>query len=123
MVRAAVLSMAPAQSREHSRARPRAPFSAQVRFFEWDHARTVVARDLSAGGIFLRSATPLAEGKLLTLRVELPGVRESFTALARVVRTVRGGPLREAGMGLEFIDVSSHDRRLIDSYVAARTAP
>jgi uncharacterized protein (TIGR02266 family) len=94
-----------------------------VRFFEWDRARTVPARDLSTGGIFLRASAPLPEGKLLTLRVELPGVREAFTALARVVRTVRGGPLRDAGMGLEFIDISSRDRHLIEGYVAARSAP
>jgi uncharacterized protein (TIGR02266 family) len=104
----------------HVRAHARAPFTGAVRYFEWDRARTAQALEISAGGLFLRTPAPLPEGQMLTLRVELPGTRSAFTVLARVVRTVRGGPLRDSGMGLEFLDISAGHRQLIEGYVAAR---
>lgn len=99
----------------------RVPYRESVRYFEWDRARLAHGAELSAGGIFLRTPTPLPEGRLLTLRLSLPG-SEAFTALARVVRTVQGGTLREGGMGLQFVDLPWSARGLIEAYVRGRAA-
>src|SRR4051812_31446433 len=78
------------EARAHARAR----YGETVRYFEWDRARQAQGTEISAGGIFLRTGAPLAEGKMVTLRLALPGFPSGFTVLARVVRTVHGGVLR-----------------------------
>ena len=123
MIQQAAMTLERIELRKHIRDLERVPFTATVKYFDWDHARSAPARELSAGGLFLCTATPLSEGKLVTLRLELAGIDEAFTVLARVVRTVRGSALRDSGMGLEFIDISSPHRTLIEGYVAARTSP
>ena len=105
----------------NTRAHPRAPFTEKVRYFEWDRARLAEATEISAGGLFLKTEAPLPEGKLLTLRLALPGSDEAFTVLARVVRTVRGGLFRIPGMGLQFIDIAARSRAAVDGYVRGRT--
>ncbi len=105
---------------EHKRKHPRAPYAVQVRFFEWDRARTAQGTQISEGGLFLKTNTPLPEGALVTVRIGLPGVEQSFTVLAQVVRTVRGGMLRDSGMGLKFVDIGANHRELIAQYVASR---
>jgi c-di-GMP-binding flagellar brake protein YcgR len=123
MAHAAAIAMRRFEVRRQARVHERVPFTAEVRYFDWDHARTAPARELSAGGVFLCTGSPLSEGRLVTLRIELRGVDEAFTVLARVVRTVRGSALRDSGMGLEFIDISSQHRALVRQYVAARSEP
>lgn len=100
----------------------RAPYREPVRYFEWDKARLAQGGEISAGGVFLRTDTPLPEGRLLTLRLALPGYSQGFTVLARVVRTVQGGVLREGGMGLQFLDLPPGARGLIEQYVSGRAA-
>ena len=107
-------------SMEHLRQYERAPFAGVVRFFEWDRARTAPAAEISGGGLFLQTPLPLPEGRLLTLRLELPGMEQAFTVLARVVRTVRGGLPSQVGMGLQFLDIGPGHRARIEGYVAAR---
>ncbi len=123
MIQQAAMILEHTEIRQHIRADHRVPYTTSVRYFDWDHARTASARDLSSRGVFLRTETPLSEGRLVTLRIELAGVDEAFTVLARVVRTVRGSTLRDSGMGLEFIDISAGHRGLIEGYVAARSSP
>lgn len=97
----------------------RAPFAAEVRYFDWNEPHVAQSSELSAGGIFLRTEAPVAEGRLLTLRLALPGAG-AFTVLARVVRTVHGGMLRPAGMGLSFVDIAASARDAIDAFVRGR---
>jgi len=107
---------------KESRAHARAPYRESVRYFEWDRARQAQGVEIGAGGMFLKTSAPLPEGRMVTLRLALPGTRGGFTVLARVVRTVHGGVLREPGMGVQFLDITSSARSLIDAYVQGRQA-
>jgi uncharacterized protein (TIGR02266 family) len=98
----------------------RAPLTGMVRFFEWNKAQHAEAIEISAGGIFLKTTRALSEGTMLTLRVTLPGIKHAFTVLGKVVRTVKGGLLSEAGMGIRFLDLMPGDRAVINDYVSHR---
>jgi hypothetical protein len=98
---------------------PRAPFASAVRYFDWGEPHVAQASEVSADGIFLRTDAPVAEGRLLTLRLPIPGAG-TFTVLARVVRTVQGGLLRPSGMGLHFVDIAASARHAIEALVRGR---
>jgi len=102
---------------------PRAPLTGPVKFFNWDRPMQADALEISPEGIFLKTGQALPEGALLTLRLTLPGWAQAFTVLGKVVRTVRGGLLRPAGMGVRFIDISATARASIWEYVARRALP
>jgi uncharacterized protein (TIGR02266 family) len=108
-------------SPEHREFR-RAPLTGTVRFWEWDQARTAQAREVSGGGLFVETPAPMAEGRHVTVRLELPGAR-GITVLGRVVRTVHGGMLAAAGMGIRFLDLSPSQRRSITDFVERRALP
>lgn len=99
----------------------RAPMSAPVKFFDWDQPGQAEGTEISAGGMFLRTKQVLAEGAMVTVRVTLPGWKRAFTVLGKVVRTVKGGLLTPAGMGVRFVDLTPGDRQTILDYVARRT--
>ncbi|MHB8873101.1 MAG: PilZ domain-containing protein [Myxococcaceae bacterium] len=99
---------------------PRAPLSGTVKFYDWDRPFQAGAEQISASGVFLRTASQLAEGSLVTMRLAIPGLSRAFTVLGRVVRTVRGSLLRAPGLGIRFVDITDTDRRSILEYVARR---
>ena len=106
--------------RHENREFHRAPLTAPVKFFEWDRARAADAVEISASGIFLKTKLLMAEGSMVTLRLTLPGLKRAFTVLGKVVRTVKGGLLAPAGMGIRFLDLRPADRDVIAAYVASR---
>ncbi|MBL8955076.1 MAG: PilZ domain-containing protein [Myxococcaceae bacterium] len=117
---APTLLKARATMRHENREHHRAPFTAPVKFFEWNRAQAADAVEISASGIFLKTKTLLAEGSMLTLRLTLPGLKHAFTVLGKVVRTVKGGLLAPAGMGIRFLDLRPADRDVIVAYVSQR---
>jgi Tfp pilus assembly protein PilZ len=73
--------------------------------------------DVSGGGAFLRSDILFEVGEVLLLQFALPDGRQ-VRALGRVVRATREvdqGRDRQAGMGVEFVDLSAEDRNAIDA--------
>jgi uncharacterized protein (TIGR02266 family) len=72
---------------------------------------TVYARigNLSEGGIFLRTSTPLERGSKATLRIGSTGLE----ALARVVWSRMEGQGGPPGMGLEFENIDDAVREAI----------
>jgi uncharacterized protein (TIGR02266 family) len=98
----------------------RAPLSTPVKFFEWGRSVAADAIEISGSGIFLKTQVLLSEGSMLTLRVTLPGLKQAFTVLGKVVRTVKGGLFAPAGMGIRFLDLRPAERGLICAYVSQR---
>jgi len=110
------------QTHPEHREFPRAPIGVPVRYWDWGTARLAEGLELSANGLFLKTTQILAEGARLTVRLELPG-RQGMTVLGQVVRTVKGGLLAVAGMGVRFVDLSPSQRELINQFVATRAVP
>src|SRR5580692_9771271 len=65
------------------------------------------AANLSTGGLFLRSAAPLAVGKRVSLDLHVAGEAAPWSALGRIVwvRPADEDTDRPAGMGVKLIDV------------------
>lgn len=108
-----------AMVRNEHREFDRVPVSGTVRYWSWNEPRQAQALELSGGGIFVKTADPLPEGAHVTVRVEVPG-KGGLTVLGQVVRTVKGGMLAVAGMGIRFLDLLPSQRRLITDFVASR---
>jgi uncharacterized protein (TIGR02266 family) len=64
------------------------------------------ASDLGGGGIFVRSATPLAVGKRISLEIQVVGESGPWSAIGRVIWTREKGDGDKAppGMGVKLID-------------------
>jgi uncharacterized protein (TIGR02266 family) len=96
---------------------PRAPFAALVRVSceRWADFLTLHANNISRGGLFVKTATPLARGAAVKLRIVLP---QQFTLEldAEVARAVRG-PGPGAGMGLTFKPMDDFRKSIVDRLV------
>ena len=79
-----------------------------------------VALNIGRGGLFIRTANPLAVGKRLSLEMQVAGELAPWSALGRVVwvRVHDEGAGRPAGMGVKLIDVEDSVCDAIDRLVA-----
>jgi uncharacterized protein (TIGR02266 family) len=79
------------------------------------------ALDLSTGGLFVRTNTPLGVGKRITLEIQVLGEPSSWSALGRVVWVrPNAAPGMPAGMGVKLIDVEDAVVEAIDILVETR---
>jgi uncharacterized protein (TIGR02266 family) len=80
------------------------------------------ALDLGTGGLFVRTAAPLAVGKRISLEMHVIGEPQPWSALGRVVwtRTKGEGDHRPPGMGVKLIDVEDEVTAAIDRLVETR---
>ena len=79
-----------------------------------------VAVNIGRGGLFIRTASPLAVGKRLSLEIQVRGELAPWSALGRVVwlREQEDGERRPAGMGVKLIDVEDSVCDAIERLVA-----
>jgi c-di-GMP-binding flagellar brake protein YcgR len=83
--------------------------------------------ELSLGGAFVRSDLLFEVGEILNLQIEIPSQRR-VSAVGRVVRVSRGsvrddhdGAEGQAGMGIEFVDLSAADRVALETAIREPT--
>lgn len=75
--------------------------------------------DLSVGGTFLRSDLLLELGDQLELAIPLSDGEEPIRALGRVVWVTRDAKVKgNAGMGIEFVDMSTDDRQRLSHFLS-----
>jgi uncharacterized protein (TIGR02266 family) len=82
--------------------------------------------DLAAGGLFIRTETPLLTGKRIALDLHILGEPGPWSALGRVVWSrAAAEPGRPAGMGVKLIDVEDATIDMLSRLVETRepTAP
>jgi uncharacterized protein (TIGR02266 family) len=111
-------------SRHDARENYRAVLSRVSARYERAPGERVVAdaRDISAGGMFLRATTPLSVGALVPLELRVVGEHRSFSAVGRVVwtREVEAGEDAPSGMGLEFVDLGEGTLEVVRRLVSRR---
>ncbi len=94
---------------------PRAPFVADIEYSAHSPPMRRQITDVSHGGVFVDTTTPLPEGLPVRLRFALPGQTEPMTVDAIVAWTQP-----HVGMGLRFTRLAPRDKTAIDQFVAAR---
>jgi c-di-GMP-binding flagellar brake protein YcgR len=73
------------------------------------------SRDVSQGGMFVESTTPLPTGSILTLRFNLDN---QVSVAAKSVVTYQ---VRKFGMGVQFLELAPEHRKSIEDYVSQNT--
>jgi PilZ domain len=73
------------------------------------------SRDVSVGGMFVETNTPMPTGSILTLRFNL---NNQTSIVAKGVVTYQ---IKKFGMGVHFLDLTPEDRKSIEDYVSQST--
>lgn len=78
------------------------------------------SRNLSPGGVFLRSGLLLEAGEPLALEFTLPGMKRPIRARVHVAWVRRfAADGSEAGMGVRFLNLSPEDQRALEEFTGA----
>ncbi len=82
-----------------------------------EHVSLSSTVDLSKGGIFISTPEPLGSGSEVNLSIQIPGHGE--IEVKGVVKWVRSdeSESEKAGMGIEFVNVSSDLRKKLEDLV------
>ncbi len=77
------------------------------------------ATDISRGGIFINTRSPLPVGTTVQVTVQIPGAAFPCVLRGRVthVEPSSAGSAHDPGMGIEFTDVGHDDRESIETFV------
>jgi c-di-GMP-binding flagellar brake protein YcgR len=71
-------------------------------------------KDISAGGACLRAEEEIPVATTLKLEINLPGIPEPVTALAKVVWTRQIGQAMRYEIGTQFLEIDEHMRKVIE---------
>ncbi|MDH3975849.1 MAG: TIGR02266 family protein [Deltaproteobacteria bacterium] len=96
----------------------RLPITLEVNFkteLEFLNSKT---RNISAGGMFIRTFYPLPEGTELNVRFSIPEIEVDFSVVAKVVwsAVVRESE-DESGMGINFLNMSEEKSEILKNYI------
>ncbi len=95
---------------------PRAALAAQVQYKET--TSLALARDVSAGGMFIETKSPLPPGSRINLRFNLDASDPVVLTVAEVTYGIA-----QLGMGVQFVNLSPQDKLRIESYITTPAAP
>ena len=86
-----------------------------------DHTGFVKAYtgNISQGGLFIKTRSPLESGEEFLLKLKLPGISDSLNIKCRVMWARKQGQdmKRPAGMGVKFCKMSSEDYTVLKQYL------
>jgi CheY-like chemotaxis protein len=80
-------------------------------------ARIEYATALSEGGLYVRTLYPQPQNALTPIRIFLPQKEITAKAVVLYSFTMAGGPFKEPGMGMKFVEISNADRNEIRSFI------
>lgn len=106
------------------RADPRAEVNLEVRYRSAHDFMAAYAKNLSGGGICIRTAKPLPLNSEVQLRFSLPGVPTPFEVKGLVVwvNPFAGQTTFPTGMGIKFVELGPDEKKVIDDFVRAELA-
>ena len=76
--------------------------------------------NISAGGLSIKTGTPLKKGEQISLKLQLPGLDEPLQIRCMVVWSKQGEEGKDEqpeGMGIKFIEMSDLDREKLQKYM------
>lgn len=80
-------------------------------------ARTEYATALSEGGLYVRTLYPQPQNASTPVRLYLPDREITAKAVVLYSYTLAGGPFKEPGMGMKFVEISDADRGAIREFI------
>src|SRR5258705_13845989 len=104
---------------------PRTPLSllVQYRFNSFEDFLAEYSVNISPGGMFIRTDTPLEEGSMVYLQFSLKDGSRLIEGMGKVVRVNPPGVKdRVSGMGVEFVSFDEESMALINEICAQREA-
>jgi uncharacterized protein (TIGR02266 family) len=101
------------------RADPRAEVALEIHFRTAQEFAAGYIRNISGGGIFVRTQQPLPLNRDVQLRFTLPGISHTFTVRGVVIWT-NPHPSHSSfpsGMGIKFLNLDSEAEKLIAGFI------
>ena len=100
------------------------PKPVRIQCKSWEHLVTLHARNLSRGGIFVKTASPLEVGTHVEVQLGLPDGRSLAleAEVARVVAPERGESREPPGMALRFLAIDADRQRAFEAALADAAA-
>ncbi len=101
------------------RVEPRVDVDLEVHYRTAQEFMAAYLRNISGGGLFIRSQQPLPLNREVQVRFTLPGISRPFTVRGVVVWTTPF-PSRSSfpsGMGIKFLNLDPEDGKLIAGFV------
>ncbi|GBE15010.1 PilZ domain protein [bacterium BMS3Abin14] len=97
---------------------PRVPTDVKVTCEHGADSFSRYTLNVSQGGIFIRTREPLEIGTTIKAEFTLPSIGHTFSIEGKVVWwKAQGNESGDAGMGIEFTDISKKDSGLLRQYV------
>ncbi|GAB4295834.1 MAG: hypothetical protein Kow0090_10870 [Myxococcota bacterium] len=84
-----------------------------------DGALIGYAKNISAGGVFVKTTSPSSPGRVIKMRLDVPGSGISVRCTGEVVWNRQKDPYSpyDSGMGIKFLDLDEKLKAAIDNYV------
>jgi type IV pilus assembly protein PilZ len=112
--------MIPSMSGIHQRRSARVPIEIKVEYKRINAFIADFTRDISGGGLFIRTDQPLPEGTEALFTLSIPRLETPVTLRGAVRRVVsRGDPEGDAGMGIELLFQDDQERIALKQVVDA----
>lgn len=104
-----------------NRKAPRLPADVKVDYRTVGSFITDYTRNISHGGIFIRTSLPLEVGERVRLRLTLPDGDAPFAldGVVKWISTLKDRDKHPPGMGIEFVDFDEKVKAKLDSLVKA----
>ena len=102
---------------ETKRKTPRVPVEIRVEYERFNRFVSEYTRDISRGGMFIRSESPLDVGTDVYVTLSFPHHKDDITLMAHVVRIVSPQESAEPGMGVRFAFADSDESRALHRLV------
>ena len=96
----------------------------RVEYSTIDEMFSEFTHDINEGGLFIETDKPRPTGTEVAMRFNLPGSPEPLQTVGRVVWVRTGSGATPAGMGIEFDELTDHDRQRINDMIRSlRNSP
>jgi uncharacterized protein (TIGR02266 family) len=116
-------ALGPADVVYERRVGPRLYVEAPIEYQTLGSFQRSAAFNLTAQGVFIRTAVPFDMGEQVVLRFQLPGQETPVNVIGQVVwRNADPSKTGGMGMGLRFIEVAAGDREAIELHLAQAIA-
>jgi len=104
-------------STAQQRRTPRVPVEVRVEYKRINAFISDFTRDISGGGLFIRTSEPLAIGTEAMFTLAIPRMERAVTLRGRVQRVIASDDAAEMGMGIELVFEDEAERAALKRVV------